>query len=196
MTRKKTRRASRPCRPRRAPGRDRGSARSPRPRARRTAAPARLGPTRTTRLWSRPSEAARIRSQARPRPRHRERREQDGGPEGRRPGPARARAPPCRSGAPAARPAADQAVDRRAGTADRSRVRVPPGEKPAGGKDRIAVGLNETATTTTVGSVMKATRPERERGVTAAGADATRSSSQQASVTTSASRANAPRPAS
>jgi hypothetical protein len=36
-------------------------------------------------------------------------------------------------------------------------------EKPAGGNERMAVGLNDTAMTTTVGSVMKARRASTAR---------------------------------
>ena len=95
----------------------------------------------------------------------------------------------------------DEAVDRRAlELRIGQRVRVPPGEKPAGGgKDRIAVGLNETATTTRVGSVMKATSARTtRRSVTAGGPAPTRRDSvrpaARASPRAPAGRTRRPRP--
>src|SRR6185503_15431191 len=70
-------------------------------------------------------------------------------------------------------------------------------DRPSGGNDRIAVGLNDAITTTTVGSVMKASSAStRSRGSTQAFVrDSTRlRENSSASVSTSATAANAALP--
>ena len=117
----------------------------------------------TLRLRSRPERGGQD-QEARGRPPRRARRAATAAPPptrcGRAAGRARAPAPPaCRSAAPARRapPVTRGCSPPPAGTADRSATfSYQRSEKPAGGNDRIAVGLNETTITTTVGSVMNA----------------------------------------